>query len=317
MSPRVFVRPILAIQGVLVLLLAALWIRTPLVFDWPSIAPTLYLIAAALAGWAYYRRWPGGPDEAVYPDTLLMLALLLMLGCVIGAGQYVMLAQRRPLVDAALLRMDSLMGISVPDLVAWTQARPIAVTVARFAYVTLIPQFFFGLLVLGFVFKDRAAIWEFGFHAHVCLLVTLLCVWAWPAIGVYAESGTPALMNLNRFFRHFAALRSGQPMVVRFDDLEGLVSFPSFHVAGAWIVTWAFRRSRLFRLPLLVLNLLLTASTLLLGVHYGVDLVATAAMCGLSLWLYRLYRQAASAVTGARGLTQARSPAAPCPDPWD
>ena len=318
MSPRTLVRPILAIQIGLIVLLIPLWTRTALTFDWRSLGPSLWIVLPALAAWAYFMRWPGGKNEDIYPDTFLIFALLFTLGWVIGAAQYVVVAQERPLVDETLWRLDSVMRISVPHLVAWTQQHPVVRYLAQVAYATLIPQFFFGVLVLGFLVKDRAALWEFAFHAHVCLAITILCAWVWPAIGVYAQTGTPALLSLDRFFRHFAALRSGQPMTVHFDDLEGLVSLPSFHVAGAWMVTWAFRRSAWMAGALVVLNVALTASTLLLGVHYAVDLVATALMCSISLWLYRQYvaagsrvrKTAVTPITGLPGALPAACPAA-------
>jgi membrane-associated phospholipid phosphatase len=71
--------------------------------------------------------------------------------------------------------------------------------------------------------------------------------------------------------------------------MEGLVSFPSFHVAGAVMVTWALRQSRVWMAILLPINLLLTVATVLTGVHYVADLFGTAAMCAISLWLYRRF----------------------------
>ena len=53
----------------------------------------------------------------------------------------------------------------------------------------------------------------------------------------------------------------GTMKVVRFDELEGLVSLPSFHVAGALIVTWAFRNRVRILIPLILLNVALTLST--------------------------------------------------------
>ena len=52
------------------------------------------------------------------------------------------------------------------------------------------------------------------------------------------------------------------------------------------MVTWAFRRTWLL-VPLAILNSTLTASTVMLGAHYAVDLLATAAMVGLSCLLFR------------------------------
>jgi len=75
--------------------------------------------------------------------------------------------------------------------------------------------------------------------------------------------------------------------VLRLTELEGLITFPSFHVAGGLIVTWVFRRYAAVFAGLLLLNTLMIASTVLLGPHYAIDIVASVALVGLSILLYR------------------------------
>ena len=66
--------------------------------------------------------------------------------------------------------------------------------------------------------------------------------------------------------------------VVAVNDLEGLVSFPSFHVAGALMVTWAFRRHRWWLMTLIAINIGLVLSTIMTGAHYVIDVIGGAAM---------------------------------------
>jgi membrane-associated phospholipid phosphatase len=73
-------------------------------------------------------------------------------------------------------------------------------------------------------------------------------------------------------------------------NLEGLVSFPSFHVAGGLMIVWAFRRHRLWCGAVAVLNAGLVASTVLSGAHYVIDVAATIAMCAGSVWLYQRWQ---------------------------
>ena len=74
-----------------------------------------------------------------------------------------------------------------------------------------------------------------------------------------------------------------------------MISFPSFHVAGALMVTWAFRRRPGWLAVLTALNTALVASTVLTGAHYGVDVVATVALFAVSILLWRRW--------GRRGLS--------------
>jgi membrane-associated phospholipid phosphatase len=75
--------------------------------------------------------------------------------------------------------------------------------------------------------------------------------------------------------------------VLQFGQLEGLVSMPSFHVAGAMMVTWACRRRRWLLIPLLAINITLAVATFMTGAHYVVDTLGTAAMFAGSIWLWR------------------------------
>jgi membrane-associated phospholipid phosphatase len=68
-----------------------------------------------------------------------------------------------------------------------------------------------------------------------------------------------------------------------------MISFPSFHVAGALMVTWAFRRRHRWLMGLGLLNARLVAATVLTGAHYAIDVVATAAMFAVSIGLWRRF----------------------------
>ena len=147
---------------------------------------------------------------------------------------------------------------------------------------------FLPVLVLGFWYRDRTALWEYAFHFQVCLLGTLACFALFPARVPFSVYGVESILDQSRFLAHFGGVRSGLMTVIDPSNLEGLVSFPSFHTAGALMTTWALRRSRIWVTLLGVLNTGLIAATVLLGVHYFIDLLGAVALCGVSLALYRL-----------------------------
>jgi len=76
-------------------------------------------------------------------------------------------------------------------------------------------------------------------------------------------------------------------LLVNPNDLEGIITFPSFHVAGGLMVTWAFRRYRRWCAALALLNIWLIAATVMTGAHYVVDVLATFALFPLGVWLWR------------------------------
>jgi membrane-associated phospholipid phosphatase len=89
--------------------------------------------------------------------------------------------------------------------------------------------------------------------------------------------------------RQLFGVRSGALTVIRLEDAVGLISWPSFHVAGALIVTWALRRTWC-RWPLVLLNAALSLSTVLLGLHYAIDVVSAFVVCACSIALEKLLR---------------------------
>ena len=80
------------------------------------------------------------------------------------------------------------------------------------------------------------------------------------------------------YFPTLEGLRAGTLRIIDFGGMEGLIAFPSFHTENAILFVWALWPIRLLRLPMLVLNFLLIASTPLAGAHYLVDLIGGAAV---------------------------------------
>ncbi|HVV41902.1 MAG TPA: phosphatase PAP2 family protein [Nitrobacter sp.] len=72
------------------------------------------------------------------------------------------------------------------------------------------------------------------------------------------------------------ALRAGTMTTIRLNNLEGLITFPSFHTASGVMFTWALWRIRYLRIAGLILNSLLIASTPISGSHYLIDVIAGA-----------------------------------------
>jgi membrane-associated phospholipid phosphatase len=115
-----------------------------------------------------------------------------------------------------------------------------------------------------------------------------VCFALFPAACPFSFYGFESILDHTRFLAHFGGVRAGLMTAVDPSNTEGLVSFPSFHTAGALMATWAVRRSRIWLTLLGVLNTGLIAATVLLGIHYVIDLLGAVALCGVSLALYRV-----------------------------
>jgi hypothetical protein len=254
--------------------------------DWPTVWPYIALLAALLVVWINFYVVPGSPREHLVAETVLVVFLIILLTNVASPMQYGAVALGAPFADRWLAMADASGGIHVASFAAWTRAHATVALVANLVYVTLLPQFLFAVIALA-ALRDRARLWEFAFHFHVCLILTVAALMVFPAVHAPAFYGFTPAIDMTRLIAQIERLHDGTMRVVRFDELEGLVSFPSFHVAGALIVTWAFRDRPRFLVPLLVLNTALTLSTFVTGVHYVVDVLAALPLVAMSVGAYR------------------------------
>jgi hypothetical protein len=265
---------------------AALFSAGRLTIEWSTVWLGAALLGAIVVVWLNLYFVPGKPSESFVAEVLFVTFAMVLLTNVLVPMQYGALALAAPYADPWLARADAWLGASVPALTAWTWAHPWISRLATVTYFTFAPQMLLTLLILA-VLRDRDRLWEFAFHFHVCLIVTIAALAVWPAVHAPAYYGFKPTIDMTRTIAQIKSFHQGTTSVVRFDDLDGLVSFPSFHVAGALLVTWAFRRRRHILVPLSVLNTGLVISTVLTGEHYVIDVLAAVPLVAASLAAYR------------------------------
>ncbi len=137
------------------------------------------------------------------------------------------------------------------------------------------------------------------FHFHFCLVVTLLALGLFPAACAFNYYGFESTLEQTRFTAHFVGVRAGTFSVIQFNDMEGLISMPSFHVAAGLMVTWAFRQFRVWLAVLVGLNALMITATFMSGAHYFIDVIATLVLFLASIGVYRKWGAALVADRGA------------------
>jgi hypothetical protein len=280
-------RRLIGLQLTIVAVTAAAYPLLGLSLVWSTTLPHVLGLGVLAGVWAGQIGTPGNPREWVIAETFLVAFLLISFTCVISPAQYAAVALQRPLIDRWLAGADAALGFHVPALVAWTRAHRAVSYGLTAAYYSIGPQLLVPILVLGIVKRDRQALWEFCFHFHFCLLVTFLALAAFPAACAFDYYGFTSTLNEARFLRQFHGLRAGTLSVIRFDDLEGLISMPSFHAACGLMIPWALRRYRGAFLAAVCLNMAMIAATFMTGAHYVVDVLATVPLFAASVAAYR------------------------------
>ncbi len=228
------------------------------------------LVATVLSGtglW-YLRR---GEDGFVM--CMLALTHLVLYTAAYSVLMYAIAATNMPLVDSQLIAFDHACGIHVAAVKAWAEQHPLIGAPLAIAYDTVMLQTAIVVIVLGFT-RQRRDLENFVLLFMITTLICAACFFFLPAEAAAETHSYSASDAQQRFIRDFHAMRSHQRHVVTWRDAEGLITCPSFHTTWAILLAWALRKQKYWRLPMLILNLAVIASTMTLGWHYFADVVA-------------------------------------------
>jgi membrane-associated phospholipid phosphatase len=205
---------------------------------------------------------------------------LMLCGIVSNLG----LRMQAPLADAQLAAVDAAIGLHVDQAVQAAARSPVLIEVLAFTYNTS------GLMVVALIFaaitrKALDCAWELTVTAVIAMQAVAAISVSMPAVGAMKHfglgylqgDGLPAGAGVYHL-KSFAHFYSGTDPLVRLEDLNGLVTFPSFHTVLALLATQALWQTR-FRWLGVAWTATVIVSTIPIGGHYLVDLIA-----GLLIW---------------------------------
>ncbi|MDE2491696.1 MAG: phosphatase PAP2 family protein [Elusimicrobia bacterium] len=186
-----------------------------------------------------------------------------------------------PPIDARLARWDAALGWSTTGVLAWTWSHPLLRRLMQWCYASLNVQLV-ALPAAAALGRDRRTMRVYLYAVAYSFLAGGLFYYFFPSSGPAAVFSSPFFTAEQRnTFVKFWQVHHGLPVA---SVMGGMIAFPSFHVAWAVLLTYAARPWRpLFRAAA-ALNVLVVASTLLLGWHYLLDVPAGLALAGASLW---------------------------------
>jgi membrane-associated phospholipid phosphatase len=260
-------------------------------FDLLSGMPEFLVLAACVAVAFYYRRYRPDPWISFGAETSAQLATILTLGMLLS---YPLAAAAFPYRDAQLHSVDLWLGFNWRGYLHFMNDHPTIGMVGKFAYRSMRPQF---LLVIGVLVVTSRFIrlQQYIVATTLALLITLLIFTFTPAVASYAflQIAPSEYANLTpsvpyEHIRHLQAMRTGADFLISESNLEGLITFPSFHTACGLLFIWALFPVRRLRWWVVGLNAMLVLSTPIEGAHYFIDLIGGAvvtalAVCGAKL----------------------------------
>jgi membrane-associated phospholipid phosphatase len=193
---------------------------------------------------------------------------------------YLATAAALPLQDAKLAAIDRALWFDWPTFVRTINSWPDLCMTLRVAYESSIPQLWALILILSVCKKATQLFEACAVMAIVSIVVAVFDVFV-PAEGAYAFFAIPPKMASNLgpdagswHLELFTTLRDQASGIIDFDHVQGLVTFPSMHAAWVVVMVWSVRNMKAIRWPILFWNGVVMLSTIPVGGHYLVDIIA-------------------------------------------
>ncbi len=284
------------------LLAWAMLARTPIA--WGNVA----LIAAVIAvlwGCAllYLRR-----DERRVAAILALLASLIWTGVVGGLFAMKALWVANPLIDPHLAAIDAAIGFDHRRFLENLAARSWVPWALKIIYLASVPLIFLAGVIHS-LRLDLERVNELTLVYAGTLAFTVVISIVTPAIGSFAHYGLePGLTRLLPpasgvyHLEDFARVRAGAVTVDPY-AMNGVVTFPSFHMAMAMIIAMTFRAIPIANVIALGVSALTMVSAIMSGGHFLADLIGGAVVtAAVMLWHQRAAPRARAARCPAGGV---------------
>ncbi len=248
--------------------------------DFKSNPALLILTAVYAATTWFYRsiRFDQRLSQALITVAQLLLTMILGLLC-----SYAVAATAMPYQDATLLAIDQWLGFDRQSYVRVFTGAPWKIHLSDFIYQAMLPQLAFVPFVL--VVTNRTERLQRFVAAYGVALISTIAIFMFvPAVGAFVYFDlTPAQyaalpIDVYTPARTLDALRSGIMKIVRLNNLEGIIAFPSFHTAASILYSWALWPVKSIRRPVAALNAAIISTTPVCGAHYAIDVIAGAAV---------------------------------------
>lgn len=262
---------------------------TGLSVDLASLLPTLGIAAVVASAYVFYAS--KRPDPVIC-GMLEAFLFLLVIGPPLGLMGYPLQALALPLWDREFAALDAALGFDWIAHLQWVSSSPAIESTLVYAYRSCMIQLACMVMLLSFARRfDR--IREFLALFVVTALVVAFFSTLMPAEGAYPfhNPGDDILIWGDKrigviHLDHVRELRAGVFGSINLDQVEGLVTLPSFHAIFAILLAWSVRDYPVLFFPAAIWNLIVCVSAIAVGGHYMVDILAGAAIAAVAMYGY-------------------------------
>lgn len=247
------------------------------------------MMAVLVALIAYFSARVRSASAVALLGVLLCAGVGLSFATEVGYGIH-FVGRAFPLADPMLARFDHGLGFDSRALLHWVDRHSDIAGWLKESYLGCGNQTLLALIVM-IATRQNERLLMFTAANFLSLFIVHLFAIVMPAVGAYsfyrftaADHPHIALPTL-KTAAHVFALRSASELVIPGKDLQGLVTFPSYHMVSACLFAWLFWKTRWLRWPALLFNAGVAVSALVDGCHYLADVIAGALLAAGSLWL--------------------------------
>jgi membrane-associated phospholipid phosphatase len=279
---------LLGLGGAIAVLRASgMYIDTIALVAWDGFPLLLAILLLLHIIYAKYRRVP--VVALTTGSFFLMIGSALLAGIIANAGMRL----RYPLIDAQLAMADHALGIDAAAITLSIAQQPWFAQLLGIAYGSIFPLALVTAVMLAI--RGRVArLGELTLGFGGGIVTAAITSVFYPALGSSSHAGLASLSGAalpagsGIYHLHaVAAYRDGRDPLLDLHKLEGVVTFPSFHMVMALAVAYAFRSSGAMGWAVSIWCALVAISTVPIGGHYVIDLVAGTALWGGFCWLSR------------------------------
>src|SRR5262249_46475848 len=192
----------------------------------------------------FYRFRRPNPQLCAITEAAAQMLLILLFGILLT---YAVMTANFAYRDAEFYAIDQALRLDRRAYLDFVNSRPLLAGLAGYAYLPLLPQFAVVPMVL-MIANQLPRLQRWMLALGLALIATAAVSTFTPAVAafVYLDLTPQVYANISStVYTHvptLEALRAGTFRSVPLDNLEGLITFPSFHTAGAIMFVWALHK---------------------------------------------------------------------------
>jgi membrane-associated phospholipid phosphatase len=245
-----------------------------------AVLPTSILAFLLLFIWLSANR-------ARYPKTCMVLlaafytflagymSSLMALGAMLTPSPWLLSQQLR--------HVDALLHFHQLTWMVWASHYPRFEHVLTFAYTAWSGEIVLMAPLLALCRQFKRAL-TYIFLAMIILTVCCVIYMIWPSLPPAADFSNVHFFEKSSYALIHRYYAIHQHHIYHIGN-NGLIAFPSFHVAMALLMIWATRYLKWVWPLLIIFNGIVIISTLLLGYHYLVDVIGSGVITGAAILL--------------------------------